>query len=372
MFYSKQIIENQEQYQKFLRIVGCLSNLFSDSKIPYLYYRVAEKIFCRAFDAEDLSRSDVSADAQKDKIGIGLKTFLIQNDKTFQKVAEFGGDRDLYINLEPKELIKKVSDLRNARIDFTEKTHDMESSIYHCVVRDAGKFKIFEEKMDRVDIHNIGNIKKNKSSIRFDDGIHEYSFSLPKSTLMKRFETKNTQFEFNVDVLLDPLTELQVLLQDGDLSFQKEKRIKETVYLPLYGRNQEVFEKSGLNQWNAGGRKRNSDEVYIPVPIVIHKIFPNFFPKRDVSFLLRFPDKEEVEAKICQENGKALMTNPNKKLGKLILRDGLKLKEGELATYEKLQLLGIDSVRIDKIGDLEFEINFSKNGSYERFFERFI
>jgi len=61
------------------------------------------------------------------------------------------------------------------------------------------------------------------------------------------------------------------------------------------------------------------------------------------------------------------MTQSNRKLGKLILRDGLKLPIGELATYEKLQLLGIDSVRIDKINDLNFEINFSQNSSYENF-----
>lgn len=77
--------------------------------------------------------------------------------------------------------------------------------------------------------------------------------------------------------------------------------------------------------------------------------------------------EKKLTPKVCQENGKALMTNPNRKLGKLILRDGLNLKEGELATYEKLQLFGIDSVRIDKISDFQFEINFSKNGSYEEF-----
>ncbi len=82
---------------------------------------------------------------------------------------------------------------------------------------------------------------------------------------------------------------------------------------------------------------------------------------------MKFPDGEIVGAKICQENGKALMTRSNRKLGKLILRDGLKLKIGELATYEKLQLLGVDSVRIDKIDNNNFEINFSKNNSYEHF-----
>ncbi|MEA2012789.1 MAG: hypothetical protein U9O87_06875 [Verrucomicrobiota bacterium] len=65
MFFLHQKQTQKDNYQKFLKIVGCLLNLFSDSKSPYLYYRIAEKIFCRAFEAEDLSRSDVSADAKK-------------------------------------------------------------------------------------------------------------------------------------------------------------------------------------------------------------------------------------------------------------------------------------------------------------------
>jgi hypothetical protein len=138
----------------------------------------------------------------------------------------------------------------------------------------------------------------------------------------------------------------------------------------LYGRKKKqkhVFPKSGLNQWNALGRARNPDEVYIPIPAVIHQQFPDFFPNRDVLFILKFPDGEKVETSVCQDGGKALMSKSNRKLGKLILRDGLKLKEGELVTYEKLQLFGIDSVRIDKVGSLKFEINFAKNGSYEIF-----
>jgi hypothetical protein len=38
-----------------------------------------------------------------------------------------------------------------------------------------------------------------------------------------------------------------------------------------------VFEKSGLNQWNAGGRTRNKREVCIPIPNAINNNFPNFF-----------------------------------------------------------------------------------------------
>ncbi len=42
-------------------------------------------MFCKAFNAQDLSRGDVSYDAKKDLLGIGLKTFLRSNDKTIQK-----------------------------------------------------------------------------------------------------------------------------------------------------------------------------------------------------------------------------------------------------------------------------------------------
>jgi len=74
-----------------------------------------------------------------------------------------------------------------------------------------------------------------------------------------------------------------------------------------------------------------------------------------------------MKSKVCQDNEKALMSYSNKELGKWILRDVLNLKEGELLTYERLQILGIDSVRIDKIDNKIFEINFSKIGSYDDF-----
>ena len=365
MFFSLQNDLNQKEYQDLLKVTGCLSNLFTDSKTPYLYYRAAERVFCKAFEAEDLSRSDVSADAKKGDIGIGLKTFLAGNNKTLQKVAEFNGDRLSYSNLNDELLIEKIAELRNSRIEFTEKAHGLTSSIYHCVLREQGRFKIFEEPMHKIDIPNIGNIKRNPGSIGFDDGVSEYSFLLSKSTLTKRFVVERISHEFEVPVLESPLDELKSLLDSTD--FTNNKQPVQTIYLPLYGRDKTVFTKSGLNQWNAAGRVRDPNEVYIPIPAKIHKTFPNFFPNRDDPFILRFPDGEEVESSVCQDGRKALMSKSNKKLGKLLLRDGLKLKEGELVTYYKLQLFGIDSVRIDKIGDLMYEINFAKNNSYENF-----
>ena len=95
--------------------------------------------------------------------------------------------------------------------------------------------------------------------------------------------------------------------------------------------------------------------------------YPNFFPKRDQNFNLQIPTGEIFSAKVCQENSKALMTNPNKALSDWLLRKVLQLKEGELATIEKLDTLGFDSVIItrDKIGD--YKIDIMKTNTYTEF-----
>jgi hypothetical protein len=54
MFFNYQPYYKQEEYLELLRLVGSLSNLFSENPVPYLYYRVAENIFCKSFDAENL------------------------------------------------------------------------------------------------------------------------------------------------------------------------------------------------------------------------------------------------------------------------------------------------------------------------------
>ena len=143
MFYNQQTKESKDQYENFLKVVGSLSNLFSESNIPYLYYRIAEKLFCKAFNTDDLGRSDVSVDTKKENLGIGLKTFLAKNNKTLQKVTEFGStDRELYENLSLNKKILKIAELRNERISFTHRVHNIEKSIYHCVLRSENNFNI--------------------------------------------------------------------------------------------------------------------------------------------------------------------------------------------------------------------------------------
>ena len=81
------------------------------------------------------------------------------------------------------------------------------------------------------------------------------------------------------------------------------------------------------------------------------------------------PDGKVLSAKVCQEDGKAIMSNPNKELGKWLLRDVLELPEGTVITYQMLERFGIDSVIFTKLDELEYAIDFAETGTYENFME---
>ncbi len=387
MFLKNQPKSNIEEYYNLLKIVGGLSNLFSDTNIPYLYYRAAENIFCKAFEADNLSRGDSSADASKNSMGIGLKTFLNYNGKSLQKVAEFNKDRSDYFGLlkNPKEFINYISTLRNKRLDSTKVIHSVDNLVYHCVTREADKFLIFEENMDFINLEHIRDIKLKANSISFNDKINEYNFNLSKSTLFKRFNTTNV-VELKVDILKDPYEILRKICDEYKLDFSKPKKDYEFVILPLFSpKSRKVQEKSGLNQWRAKDdkRKRKPNQIYIPVPMEIHNHFPDFFPEivkeNKKYFNLSLPNGKVVKASMCQtaknkdtqiNKGKGLMSNPNKELGQWILQEILKIPEGSMVTYDMLLDAGIDSVEIRKINNQNYEIDFKKVNSYYDFIEQ--
>lgn len=372
MFIKNQSEEQREKYFTLLKTIGSLSNLFSDSPVPYLYYRAHENAFCRAFGAENLSRTDCSADARKDNIGIGLKTFLENNSKTFQKVAEFNKNRNLYSQFEndPDRLVRVVSEMRNLRISTTNALHAIENSIYHCVTREKGRFLIYEQKMDLIDIENITITGRKKNSVSFSDDKNEYKFNISKSTLSKKFITENPLI-VDVEILKDPFEELERFFSalNGVFDVDKSALALPKVYLPLYSLRGEkhVPERSGLNQWNANGRPRDKREVYIPIPAWIHKDFDGFFPDRGNDFKLHLPNNEVIDASVCQDGGKALMSNPNFKLGNWLINDVLRIPEGEIVTYELLEKIGIDSVVVYKMDEGNYKIEFRPLGSYESF-----
>lgn len=381
MFYEKQQQELREQYKKMLTIIGNLSLLFSESDCPYLPYRCHENIFCKYLEAKNLARFDCSADVKKGSTGIGLKTWVGNDD---QKVAEFGRLKKTYENLIEFELVIKIAEYRNERIRITKKIYGINEMIYHIVKRIPGAMQIFECAFDYINIDNISiiNNRGNINNIYFTDGKHTYHFSTSKNTLYMIFDNMELLDTFEVKIMADPYSFLMQAFDDNvrtdnNMANIANRTIIElaktnSICLRLYSVKPDgtkfVAKKSGLNQWNSSGRPRNPNEVYIPYPAKDRKRTEGFFPPRDTVFNLTFPDGTVIPSKVCQENSKAIMSNPNKALGEWLLRNVFELPEKTLVTYRMLEVFGIDCVIFRKISDLEYSIDFGEIGTYELFY----
>ena len=365
--------ENNGNYLKLLSATAKLSKLFSESQVPYLYYRAAENIFCRSFNADNLSRGDSAFDASYNSIGVGLKTFICEKQNSTEKVAEFNKLSNQLSLLKGEKLALKLAEYRNERIELANRLYNIENSLYHIVARKSNELLLFETDYQIIDIENINSVKESSAGLQFNDGNNFYSYNYSKSTLFRRFEIPDNVFKIPIEIIEDPYTLLLELFEEAKgTAIASDLLVKGENYLilPLYGikeKQKYVFEKSGLNQWNAGGRKRDFGEVYIPIPAIIHQLYPKFFPPRDYEFNLKVPSGELFKAKVCQDGSKALMTNPNKALSDWLLRKVLNLKEGELATIELMEELGFDSVIISKDNEGNFKIDKAKSDSFENF-----
>lgn len=378
MFYELQPQDQRENYKKMLSIVGSLTQLFSESDCPYLAYRAHENIFCKYFEAQNLARLDCSADAKKSRVGIGLKTWTGQDD---QKIAEFGKLRETFADLTGLELVTRIAEYRNERIRITKNLLGIDKIVYHVVKRVPGVMQILECAFDSIDIPNISVISQrgNENNTYFTDGRHTYHFSISKNTLYMLFEDMILLDNFNVEIMDDPYACLMSLIPNANIETITEFIAPQPiacktnqVCLRLYSTKADgtkfVAERSGLNQWNAKGRKRHPNEVYIPYPAEDRKRTCGFFPDRDTVFELRLPDGTVIPAKVCQQDNKAIMSNPNRILGEWLLRKVFELPEQTLVTYEMLKRFGIDSVVFTKHGELEYSVDFAEIGTYEQFY----
>lgn len=394
MYYDKMNEENKKSYKNMLKIVGSLSRLFSDSENPFLYYRAHENIFSKYFNINNNARSDDSADAYdiQLKVGIGLKTWV---GRDTQKVAEFGRLRPEYEHLRGIDLVRKISEYRNKRIKTTMNAHGLNSMVYHIVKRENHSMMIYEHSFDFINIDNITIDPKrgNKNSTYFSDGNHTYNFSLSKNTLYMIFDDMELLDEFNVKIEDDPYELLSNLFSGKEGNFGsligEEFDKKEQLCLRLYSTKKDgskfIPEKSGLNQWNGfrnsykndkdTGKRilykstpRNRNEVYIPYPKE-DRVRGDFFPQRDTPFSLMLPDGSWISAKVCQSDGKAIMSNPNEELGKWLLRDVFELDENTVLTYKMLKEFGVDSVMFTKLDELKYSVDFCTLGTYESFYD---
>jgi hypothetical protein len=364
--------------------------------------------------AKDLSRRDNSFDAALGKTGIGLKTFTGSNlsSSSFQKIAEFSNatDRESLEHLSPREIVESISKKRNARLLSNSVEYGLEvlESIYHCLVRLPGGVLIHERPMSLINTAGLFAVEKTtgrrspwpqkmtkNTSLFFSDGKNRYSFHRGKSVLSMKFSlgehfTSSTLpirpipniFEFLANFAWD-----KKLLAD-DSSGVKLAAFPNRSYqvpgldyvvLPLYSAKLgQVQEASGLNQWLASGRKRSFGEAYIPIPSVIHKIAPGFFPASNSSFPLTLPDGRTLSVKVCQEGDKALMSKPNSELGVWLLS----MIEGSSSLAQQrflakspyvmkdLDSIGMDSVLLEKNTSTSgWSLTMAETGSYELFLE---
>jgi hypothetical protein len=379
------------EYFDSLRIMASFTLLSSGQvKIPFLEYRFVENAFCSSFGALNRAREDISVDATLDDLGVGIKTFLDSNGASMQKIAEFNKQSSVIQSGNPEAIIRNVSVERNRRLAFTRNKCNLSRMIYHCVTRGPGCIFVYEQNCHDINLDSITlRNTSNSNVIYFGDGNAEYSFNKSKSTLYKRFSTPSTAYRIPTTILSDPMRKLREVMARVEYKYVESNTSNtyitphksdgaddSSIVLPLYATSSssdfpEVAPKSGLNQWAAGGRKRDFDEAYIPIPAWIHRNFEGFFPSRDVVFQLILPTGKSIDAKVCQQNSKALMSNPNSDLGNWLLRDILNVSEGEKLTYQHLLKKRIDSLLVQKISPRVFQIHLLDLGAYAQFESRF-
>ena len=402
-------------YKAALVTVGSLSRLFSESDLPFFHYRFIENLFVRATGGKNISRQDAVFDAlvgENNSIAVGVKTFTVRKKSTYsyEKVQEFTAlaGKGFIGKMKDKELVLTIAKERNRRILLESATFNIDpvKSIYHCLVRREGQAVVHEEPYSLISIKTItplspsgktiSQFSTRSSNVHFFDGLNYYRYSRSKNVLLKRFDISSGENwkVIPIEIKENVFTQLfenalgGSVMPNGKITglFEETSEIpgQDYVILPLYShRNgvKEVPAKSGLNQWNAGGRQRKFGEAYIPVPRDVHKYCPDFFPIGK-NFLLKLPNtRMPANASLCQAGSKALMTNPNDELCKWIFKviDPKfsvsmynKPPSRDPFTYADLEMAGYDSVKVTKSKDQKsksYEIQFEAIGAYEEFLE---
>lgn len=387
--------EDKEEYVRFLKIFGALSGLFKDNKEganakkPYLYYRNHEQLFARVFNVEDLTRQDGAFDAiamlNDERIGVGLKTWIHSKDLTYQKVAEFNKLAPTHIQPllntgDNQKVVEEVSRLRNERIMLDKRQYGTTKEIYHYITRDDNVMYVVESSYDLIQLDSIKLLDVKGGSYSFTDGLNNYKFYTSKSVLLKEFDASQSKVLKSIQIAQfdDPFE----LLSHITLPTQESMKVEEVIYLPIYSdSSMKVEEKSGFNAWNGApktkgsGKSRPDFEAYIPIPIWVHYVFPNFFGfdalndeerRQAESFHLHLPDGRKIPAIVTQDSGKSLQTNPQSVLGKWILHDVFGLNARELLTMDLLNELGVDSLKITRIDNSNFKIELAETFAFEK------
>lgn len=405
ILWSQLSKEKQEKYIKRITILGVLSGLFKEldgenGKKPYLHYRNHEISFIDSFEVQGITRKDSAFDAivriNDTSIGVGLKTWIHNSDFSNQKVAEFNKKskelRKLFDLDRNIDLVHRIAELRNSRIDDDKRVYETELDVYHFITRDNNCFYIIETNYEKIDTDNIRDINKTDTSISFNDGKNSYLFNMSKSTLFRKFDASENEriLSLPIDIHTNPFSILESLfsnfnstrIYDKELNSSLESYSEESfIILPLYNddtylvNEKSVFNASlGSSKTKGSDRPRPAYEAYAHIPVYIHHLYPHFFgfdaldsdARNNSCFNLHLPNREIIVAKITQDNGKALQTNPQAILGKWLLFSIFGLEEYEMLTRNIIDEKEIDSIKVTKIDDQNFKVDICNYLDYEK------
>jgi hypothetical protein len=118
-----------------------------------------------------------------------------------------------------------------------------------------------------------------------------------------------------------------------------------------------VPKRSGLNWGQRDGRDPN--QAYLSVPRKIHRDNTEFFPSLAKPFLIITDDGKMVNCVMAQANRKGIHTKEKNSIMGAYFRHRLGMKDGAFVMKDDLIRYGRDSVRIYKIDDETYYLDFS-------------
>lgn len=123
----------------------------------------------------------------------------------------------------------------------------------------------------------------------------------------------------------------------------------------LSTRDGETHTQSGLNWGQRAGREKN--QAYIPVPARVAQ--SGFFPNRANHFTLITDDGQSFDCVIAQDGDKAIETTKNNSILGKYFRERLGLPLGVYVTRQHLEAYGRTNVKICKIDNETYFMDFS-------------
>ena len=255
--------KSNSEYFRLLELMASLSNIFSDNVIPFLHYRVTENLFCKYYNAENLSRSDTAYDAKSKNYGIGIKTFQLAKGTSVEKIAEFNAISSFLKKYKGKDLAYQVAKARNERMELGQRLYAIDEGCYHIIGRVQKGLTVFNSDYPLINLNSICNVKDTGHALQFEDNANFYSFNYSKSTLVKRFEVPADRVDISVSIIQDPYELLKQLLLTEDYE----------------GKYQDAFKLQTAINTQAGKAKRlDFGKTYVILPLYAMKADIKYVP----------------------------------------------------------------------------------------------